>query len=341
MKKVVHWWVAPLIFLLVCNSLYWSSMGALDDSVALDWWGQSKFLIGTGIINLAGVALGMIGSERWHSDQKFAGFSVFIIGLAVALVTFSYTQGAVEKTFANNTNAAVVETKTAESNADAIPEAQARVARAQAALAPLLSAANTAQSEFERESRSGFGPRATQRKEEWDARLADMQRGQKELTAAEEALETARKDAKPIERSDAAIAADTTEQWEIWVRSWVFPALIELLPIMSGWLFFGYARDEKADQMAMILDKLGGLEVRAVSQTRTSAFAHEPLPDAYRPKANGEDTGTAREEWERTADPEPDGDETPDKQVRISDERRRILPPKREENEYPKLVAGE
>lgn len=337
MKKVVHWWVAPIIFLLILNSLFWSSMGALDDAVALEDQNQWLFLGGTAIVNIAGVALGMIGSERWHNDQKLAGAIVFLIGICVALVTFSYTQGAIEKTFAKNENAAVTETATVENNADAIPDAQARVERANASLAPLLAAADTARAEFERESRSGFGPRATQRKEEWDAALAQVRAGQAELTAAEEELRQARKDAKPVARSDAAIAADTTEQWEVWVRSWVFPALIELLPIMSGWLFFGYARDEKSDQMALILDKLGGLEVRAVSQTRTSAFA-EPIPSEYRPKGNGEVTGTAQAAWEQTADPEPDGDTTPEKRVSVSDERRRILPPKRE---YPKLVAGE
>jgi hypothetical protein len=314
-------------------------MGALDDAVALDDYNQWLFLGGTAIVNIAGVALGMIGSERWHNDQKLAGAIVFLIGICVALVTFSYTQGAIEKTFAKNADAAVTETQTAESNVDAIPEARARVDRANAALAPLIAAADTAQAEFERESRSGFGPRATQRKEEWDARLAEMRAGQAELTAAEEELRLARKEAKPVERSDAAIASDTTEQWEIWVRSWVFPALIELLPIMSGWLFFGYARDEKDDRMALILDKLGGLEVRAVTQTRTASAFAEPLPDAYRPKSNGEDTGTARAVWDSTADdPEPDGDETPDKRVSVSDERRKLMPPKKGDL---KLVAGE
>jgi hypothetical protein len=336
MKKVVHWWVAPIIFLLIINSLFWSSMGALDDAVALSEQNQWLFLGGTAIVNIAGVALGMIGSERWHNDQKLAGAVVFLIGICVALVTFSYTQGAIEKTFAKNQNAAVTETATVENNADAIPDAQARVERANASLAPLLAAADTARAEFERESRSGFGPRATQRKSEWDAALAQVQAGQAELTAAEEELREARKEATPEKRSDAAIAADTTEQWEIWVRSWVFPALIELLPIMSGWLFFGYARDEQDDRLALLLDKVGAMEVRTSTTTR-HAFS-EPLPSAYHPKGNGETTGTAQEVWEQTADPEPDGDDTPEKRVNVSDERRKLMPPKRSDL---KLVAGE
>lgn len=323
MKTVTNWWAGPLILLLVANSLYWSSLGALDDAVGLGWWQQSQFLVGTGIINLAGVGLGVIGSARWHQGEKLPGAIIFCVGLCVALVTFSYTQGAVEKTFAKNESAATVETAAVQNNQSAVPEAQARVDRAQAALDPLIAAAAIAQSEFERESRSGFGPRATQRKDEWDAALSRIDGAKAALVEAEAALAQARIDATPPPRSDAAIAADTTDAWEIWVRSWVFPALIELLPIMSGWLFIGYARDAREDREALILDKLGSLELRMAERP-----APAPRPEAYRPKLNGERSGAADEMWQATAGYEPPADE-PETTVSIAEDRREIAPPPR------------
>lgn len=344
MKKVVHWWISPLVAAFVINSIYWSSNGAWADSVSQDDWVRWAWLGGIAIANIGCVALGYVGKEHFAYGNRLEGWACLLFALAGLSVTYSFTKAEVDRVRERNENIAAIEAQQDATNENSaagkqLQAARDRVTRAESALAPLKEQAAVAKTEFERESASGFGPRATQRKAEWDAAVARFTEAQTTLVEAETALTEAEAALAPKETSDAALAALIKEPWAAWVQEWFLPGLIEGLPMLSGWLFVSYRREERADREALMLDQLGELSVAVASLTRNGRRTiAEEIPDEYRPKGNGESTGTAQAVWEQTADPEPDGDDTPDKRVKVSDERRKLMPPKKGDL---KLVAGE
>ncbi len=255
------WWVGLLTFLLACGSILMTSWGSW--LVATGWdWEAAYVLIGVlAICNVGSIALGYVGAENWMQGAKMAAFTALVCGLIVACLSGIGTMRALTNMFEQNKDALRVETRTEASADKSLERAVARVERAHKGVAPLEAQAAVAQKEFERESASGFGDRATQRKTEWDDVLAKLTAARAEVTAAEEHLAQVEAKSGPVERSDAALVAGKTSETEQWLTIWLGTGAIELLPMLSGWLF-GIRVAAMADPMAALNDRLGDLDRR-------------------------------------------------------------------------------
>lgn len=231
------WWSGFLTLLLTLGSLAATSWGTY--LVTTGWDPVARWaLIGVfAVCNIAAVALGFVGAENWQRGAKALGAISLAFGLVAALLSGVGTMRALTNMFAQNADALRVEAGTETGRDQALERAEKRVERARSNLAPLEAAAAAAQREFERESASGFGPKAQERKTEWDAALARLAAPRRELTDAEERLASMGSGAAPVARSDAALVAERTTDFEQTLQIWLGTGIIELLPMLSGWLF--------------------------------------------------------------------------------------------------------
>lgn len=271
------WWVFYLTLALTAGSLWMTSFGSW--LVATGWEPSAAYsLIGVfAVCNIGAVALGYAGAENWSRGAKSVAATALAIGLCAAVLSGIGTQRALTNMFEQNQDALRVETETADGREKALAQAVARVERATEAVAPLERQAEVAQREFERESASGFGAVATQRKAEWDATLAKLAEARRDVTAAEERLAALEEQAGPVERSDAALVAAKTSATEQWLQIWLGTVVIELLPMLSGWLF-GIRVAAREDPLAALRDELGALRTDLAAERAKPKPALPPVP---------------------------------------------------------------
>lgn len=273
------WWSGFITLLLVCGSLWMTSWGSW--LVATGWEPVAAYsLIGVfAVCNIAAVCLGFVAATNWQNNAKSAAAIALAVALAAAVLSAIGTQRALTNMFEQNADALRVETTT-DANADrTLRLAEQRIASANNAIAPLEAKAKSAEAEFKREAASGYGPRATERKTEWDAAIAALQQAQNELLAAERAAAQIAGGAVVTERSDAALVAAKTTELERRIQIYLGTFVIEALPILAGWLF----AIRVAGRETELPDRILALEAHLYSQQQATPveqplFAAQPEP---------------------------------------------------------------
>lgn len=269
-------WAFPLVVIVTGGSLYMTVHGAGIIASTWPWQARLGFQAVFVALSIFAVALGYVGRRNWAAGLYGASAGALVFALIVSSVNGLGTLRYMNQLFAQNEDALRVETSAEGQRADSIAQAQARIERAESAvrrasavLAPLVDAVRSAQDAFDRERATGFGPRSEARQAELAAARRDAEPAQRrlaetesELAAAEAALADLLGAQVVTERSDAALVADRTSEIEELWTIYVGTLVIELAPLLSGWLLAMSVTHTRQDPMDRVIASMEAAQSR-------------------------------------------------------------------------------
>lgn len=254
------WWAVPATGAMLCASLYLTGFG---NTLVAAGWPLEEMIFFVGVFVVADVAssiFGFAGARAGANNEPGKAIGCMIISLLAAALGFVGAQRTLNYAFDQNADTMVVEERLVEQRGAMVETAQQRLDDAKRAIEPLERQVKAAEREFNIEVQSGFEERSIQRKAEWDDAIEKLRDARTEVTEAQANLEQMQIDGLASESSDAALVAASTTAWERTFTVYFGAALVQLLPLLAGWLL-GSVREEY-DRLEMLQEEVHALRAQ-------------------------------------------------------------------------------